>query len=58
MESYYNVVCKNIRIHHECEDGIEKSSTRITNCHQEPYQVMSNGDYKGRIFQTHPHTNN
>ena len=25
-----NLVCKNIRIYHECEDGIEKLVTRIT----------------------------
>ena len=45
---------KIIRIHHKCEGGIEKSLPRIT----EACCVMSNGDHKGRIFLSHPHTNN
>ena len=47
-----------IRIHHECEGGIEKSVPRITIWHHEACRVMTNGDPEGRIFITHPHTNN
>ena len=35
-----------IRIHHECDGGIEKSDPR------------TNGDHGGRIFLFHPHTDN
>ena len=49
---------KNIRIYHECEGGIEKSVPRITDSHHEACQVMPNGGPKGRIFLSHPHTNN
>ena len=44
-----------IRIHHECEGGIEKSIPRITNWHS---LVMTIGDHKGQMFLSHPHTNN
>ena len=47
-----------IRIHHECEGGIEKSVLRITDWHQEACQVMTNSDSEGLIFLSHPHTNN
>ena len=47
-----------IRIHQECEDGIEKSVLRITAWHHEAYRVMTNGDCKGQIFLSHLHTNN
>ena len=47
-----------IRIHHEYEGGIEKSVLRITDWHQEACRVMTNGDHKGQIFLSHPHTNN
>ena len=47
-----------IRIHHECESGIEKSVPRITEWHHELWRVMTNGDHEGRIFLSHPHTNN
>ena len=35
---------KNIRIYHECEDGIEKSVPRITDWHHEACRVMTNDD--------------
>ena len=47
-----------IRIHHECEDGIEKSVPRITNWHHKACRVMTNGFLLGQIFLSHPHTNN
>ena len=47
-----------IKIHHECEGGIEKSVPRITVWHHEACRVMTNGDHEGRIFLSHPHTNN
>ena len=47
-----------VRIHHECEDGIEKSVPRITDWHLEACRVMTSGDHKGHIFLSHPHTNN
>ena len=43
-------VCKNIRIHHECEGWIGKSVSRITVWHHEACRVMTNGDQEGRIF--------
>ena len=45
-----------IRIHHECEGGIEKSAPRITHWHHEACLVMTNVDYEGRIFLSQPHT--
>ena len=47
-----------IRIHLECEGGIEKSVPRITEWHHEGCRVMTNGDHEGRIFLSHPLTNN
>ena len=47
-----------ISIHPECEGGIEKSITRITNWHHEACQVMTKVDREGWIFLSHPHTNN
>ena len=47
-----------IRIHHECEGGIDKSVLRITDCHHEACRVMTNGDCEGQILLSHPHTNN
>ena len=47
-----------IRINHECEGGIEKSVMRITHWYHEACQVMTNGDPKGLIFLSHPHTIN
>ena len=44
----------NIRIYHECEGGIEKFDPRIT----EACRVKTNVDREGRIFLSHPHTNN
>ena len=47
-----------IRIHHECEGGIEKTALTITGWHHEACRVRTNGDHKGRIFRSHPHMNN
>ena len=47
-----------IRIHHECEGGIEKSVPRITDWHHEACRVMTLGDREGRIFLSNPHTDN
>ena len=47
-----------IRIYHECEGRIENSVPRITVCHHEACQVMTNGDPEGQIFLSDPHTNN
>ena len=46
-----------MRIHHECEGGIEKSVPRITVWHQKACRVMTNSDREGWIFLSHPHTN-
>ena len=48
----------NIRIHHECEGGIEKFVPRITDWHHEACRVMTIGDREGVVFLSHPHTNN
>ena len=48
----------NIRIYHECEGGIEKIVPRVTDWHQVACRVMTNIDLEGRIFLSHPHTNN
>ena len=46
-----------IRIHHECEGGIEKQSVPMTtDWHCKACQVMANGDHEGRNFISHPHT--
>ena len=50
------ILIAKIRIHHECEGGIEKIVLRITNGHHEACRQMTNGDCKGRIFLSHPHT--
>ena len=47
-----------IRRHDECECGIEKIVPRNTDWHHEPCRGMTNGDRKGLIFLSHPHTNN
>ena len=52
----YNI--KTIRIHHECEGGIEKPIPAIIVWHKEACQVMTNGDREGHIFLSHPHTKN
>ena len=56
----YEVLCStlfyNIRIYHECEDGIEKSVQKITHWHHEICLVMINGDREGRIFLSQSHT--
>ena len=43
---------------HECEGGIEKSIPRIAVWHHEACGVMTNGDPKGWISLSYPHTNN
>ena len=48
---------KIIRIHHECEYGIEKSILRITDGYHEACLVMTKGDHEGWIFPSHPATN-
>ena len=52
-----HLVCKNIRIYHECEGRIEKSVPRITVWNHEACRVMTNGDPEGLIFLSYPHTN-
>ena len=47
-----------IRIYHECEGTIEKSVPRIAVWHHEACRMMTNGDPKGQIFLSYPHTNN
>ena len=47
-----------IRIHYKCQGGIEKNVPRITDGHHEACRVMTSGDHEGRIFLSHPHTNN
>ena len=39
-----------IRIHHECEGGIEKPVPRIIVWHHKTCRVMTNGDPEGHIF--------
>ena len=58
---HYTVRCLSnhiIRIHHECEGGIEIYVPRITVLHHEACRVMTNGDREGRVFLSHPNTNN
>ena len=43
-----------IRIHNECEGGIEKSVSRITDWHQEACEAMTNGDCERQIFSIPP----
>ena len=63
MDSKENFKCfssetANKDIHHECDGGIEKTVPRNTDCHQEACPVMTNGDHGGRIFLSHPYSNN
>ena len=51
-------LCKIIRIYHECEGGIEKCIPRSTHWHHKACRVMKIIDHEGRIFLSHPHTNN
>ena len=46
-----------IKIYHGCEDGIEKFILRITDWLNKAYRVMTNGDPKGWILLSNPHTN-
>ena len=48
----------NIRIHHECEGGTEKSVWRITDWHHKACRVVTKGDHEGGIFLSHPHRYN
>ena len=57
--SWHVCQSKTISIHHECKGGIKKISVpRITDWHHEACSVMTIGDREGRIFLSHPHTNN
>ena len=38
--------------------GLPSDAKRITDLHLEACRVMTNGDRKGQIFLSHPHTNN
>ena len=49
---------KTIRIYYESEHEIEKSVLRIMVWHHKACRGMNNADPKGRIFLSHPHTNN
>ena len=55
---WHHEACRAIRIYHECEGGIEKIVPRIAVWHHEACRVMTNGDPKGQIFLSYPHTNN
>ena len=68
LELYFHMLClifiglgtrvhdnKTIRIHHECEGGIEKFVSRITDRHFEICQVMTNGDRQGQTFTPSSH---
>ena len=46
------------RIHQECEDGIEKSISRMTDGYHEACPVITTGDHERPIFLFHPHKNN
>ena len=52
------IMLRTIRIYHECERSIEKSVERIGFWHHKACRVMTNGDCEGRIFLSHPNTNN
>ena len=52
------VVCSHIRIHHDCEGGIEKCVSRITDWQHEACRVMKNSNCEVWIFLSHPYTNN
>ena len=58
--SFIISIRQNIRIHRECEGEIEDSVMRINDCHHEACRVMTIiiGDGEGRIFLSHPYTNN
>ena len=51
-----------IRIHHECEGGIEKNDPRDHVSSSRNRLAggggVTNGDPEGRIFLSHPHTTN
>ena len=42
-----------IRMHQECEGGIEKPVSRISNWHHEACKAMTNRDHKGEIDFSH-----
>ena len=48
----------NIRIHHECEDEMEKSVPKIAVWHHKACGEITNEDHKGQMFLFRPHTNN
>ena len=48
-----------MRIYHKCEGRIDKSVLRVAVLNHEACRVKTNGDHhEGRIFLSHPHTNN
>ena len=48
----------NKRIYHECEGWIENSVPMIIRWRHEACRVMTKSDQEGRIFVSHPNTNN
>ena len=57
VKSLKDQIAETLRIHHECQGGIEKSIWRIIDWHHEAWRVMTNGDREGQIFLSHPQTN-
>ena len=49
---------KEYKISNEFVGGIEKNVPLITNWHRTASRIMTNGDCEGRIFTSHPYTNN
>ena len=45
-----SIVLCTIRIHHECEGGIEKSVPRINVWDHKVCRVMTNSDYEGQAL--------
>ena len=52
-----DLVSENMRVHHSCKGGIEILILRIPDWHHEACRVMTNCDLEGRIFLSHPYTN-
>ena len=53
--TFKDIRVNHIGAHYECEIG--KSVPRIIVWRHLACLVMTNGDHKGQIFQSHPHTN-
>ena len=47
-----------INIHQECEGGLEKIRPEDHRLASRGLPMITNGDHEGRIFLSHPHTNN